>query len=63
MEDEPLLIKLYYMLFYTIENLDQKHFWSLCLAENTVLGLQYVFQIFIGIVLKATDCRASCHFS
>lgn len=58
MEDEPLLIKLYYMLFYTIENLDQNHLWSLYLIENTVLGLQYVFQIFIGIVLKATDCRA-----
>ena len=29
MEDEPLLIKLFYTLFYTVESLVQKHFWSL----------------------------------
>lgn len=29
MKDEPLLIKLYSMLFYTIESLVQKQFWSL----------------------------------
>jgi len=55
-EDEPLLIKLYYMLFYTIrESLLESSFHRI---ENTVFGIRYMFQRFMGVVLKATGCRA-----
>lgn len=45
MQDEPLLIKLYYMLFYTTEILIQKYVWSLHFTSLKVaLGQQCMFQ-------------------
>lgn len=45
MQDEPLLIKLYYMFFYTTEILIQKYVWSLHFTSLKIaLGLQYMFQ-------------------
>lgn len=45
MQDEPLLIKLYYMLFYTTEILIQKYVWSLHFTSLKVaLGHQCMFQ-------------------
>lgn len=45
MQDEPLLIKLYYMLFCTTEILIQKYVLSLHFTSLKIaLGLQYMLQ-------------------
>lgn len=45
MQDEPLMIKLYNMLFYATEILIQKYVWSVHFSSLQIaLGLQYTFQ-------------------